>query len=275
VDTRDTIEIAALLAARADVVVESPAPLDGEAIRQSWHRSRERVHGWLLRLRDAAESTAATAVDDVFAIARELLLSDVAARIWSAILAARSRRTGDLDLEAIARHVLLGRLRGRRIVLEWLLDDPRTRTPSADAQLAALDRLRRRTERWTDLLLATLVRRFDLAEFGFDPERLRDFAASATATSRSDGWPLLLTGLRVAFEDVPPVDDAAAVENDRDVQSILACLPQDAFEPDGPFRTLRSVRLRRNDPLPGGPGPAPLPRSFPPRRFERDHIADG
>lgn len=241
VQARDVIEIGAQLSAHAGLVVESPYDPDPEAIRETWQASRKRVRRWLRRLHDASESTAPDAPDDVLAVARETLLADLPARCWAALLAARAERTGDREHEAIARNVLLGRLRVRRYVLEWLLDDPRVdRT-----ELASIDRLRRRTERWTDMLTGPLVVMHDLEEFAFDPERSRDLVREGMTNPNSGVWSLMLAGIRAAFGDLPPDGPRARAENRRFVRSILAALPPDAFHLDGPFRSVRLARIRR------------------------------
>lgn len=238
---RDVIEIGALLSAHGALIVESPRDPDPEMVRRTWLVCRSRVRRWLGRLHDATESIDPRSIGDVVEIAREMLLADLPARCWASILAARADRTRDRDLESIARNILLGRLRARKLVLEWLLDDPRV----TDTELAAVDRLRRRTERWTDMLTAPFVVMHDLEEFAFDPERSRDFVREGMTDPSAPVWTLLLAGIRSSFEDLEPETTRALAENRRFTRSILACLPADAFHLDGPFRSVRLARIRR------------------------------
>ncbi len=243
-DTRDTIDVAALLSAHAYLLVESPLEERDEAVRRVWRLGRERVADWTARLHDLNESADPRSSLAAAEIAREFLGADVLARVWIALLFARAKRHDDVDLQTIGHSLLLGRLRARRFVLRWLLDEPGL----ADSVLASIDRLRRRSERWTDMLLAPLVSRFDLDDVAFDAKRCRDFAADEIAEAAYDPsrpvWQLLLTGIRVAFADLPD-DDATRRANSEFVSAILAGLPVDVFELDGTFRTLTHARIRR------------------------------
>ena len=247
-DTRDTIELGALLSANSILLVESPIEPPPEGLRRAWRHCRDRVGDWLNRLHDLSDPDGAPSDPHAAAeVAREMLTSDVLVRVWIGLLAARARTSFNDDLEAISRNLLLGRLRARRFVLRWLLDD----SLLPESLLASVDRLRRRAERWTDMLLAPLVSRFDLDDLAFDPQRSRDFAREELAESAADPtghvWQLLLTGIRVAFQDLVD-DDATRTANRELVSAVLGCLPEDAFHRDGTFRSLSVARIRRDPP---------------------------
>ena len=71
------------------------------------------------------------------------------------------------------------------------------------AQSTALNRLRRRVERWSDVLLGGLLQGGDVLRFAVEPERAIDFAADLAARRGEPGgqqaWRLTLVSLRNAF----------------------------------------------------------------------------
>lgn len=250
-DTRDTIEIGALLSAHSLLLLESPVGYREAAVRSTWRLGRERVSHWLRRLHDAGDTGGEVGALAAAEVARELLTEDVLARVWIGLIRARAERTSDPQLASVANNLLLGRLRARRFVMQWLLDDPQLE----ETVLRSIDRLRRRTERWTDLLLAPLVGRHDLADIVFDLDRCREFArdeiAEAAADPTSNVWQLLVAGIRVAFDDLPNTD-ATRRANRQFTSAVLGCLPTDAFEENGTFRSLPVARIRRSGTRMGG-----------------------
>lgn len=119
--------------------------------------------------------------------------------------------------------------------------------PGIDAAAAAqLNRLRRRAERWTDLLVGQLAGAFELAEFAANPERARDFAADLSGGSPRPGrfaWPLLSASLQAAFRRVLVAVSPNADLNARIAASVLACFPAELFDGLGLFRSLWIERL--------------------------------
>ena len=142
-------------------------------------------------------------------------------------------------------------------------------------QLAELDRLRRRVERWTDMLLGPLVTHYgnELADFAFDPRRARDFGAEQSqarfGTTARPAWSFLLAGLRSAFPNRP--GSVAASDPILPIlRSIMALFPDDAFHPEGPIQSLQQTRVARASEQPEGP-PDTLDDS--PRRLRHDLAA--
>jgi hypothetical protein len=134
-------------------------------------------------------------------------------------------------------------------------------------QLSLVARLRRRTERWTDLLLGHLVQDFDVADFAFEERRSRDFANDQLRAGDSGmlhpACNFLLTSLRLAF----PQTHSTVIERDLTQQkvigAVMACFPASSFQLHGPFKSIPRVNLGRkvgmsyeNDPN------RPWPRPF-------------
>ena len=110
-----------------------------------------------------------------------------------------------------------------------------------------LNHLRRRAERWTDLLVGYLARHGDVAEFAFDVDRAvefsRDLEFQTDRTGGRQAWPLLQASLRAAFQrglaPVSPNEDL----NAQIASAILSCFPADLFDSTGLFRSLWLHRM--------------------------------
>jgi hypothetical protein len=110
-----------------------------------------------------------------------------------------------------------------------------------------LDHLRRRCERWCDMLMGYLLACGDVSQFAADPRRCRDFAADLGEQSRAAGgrhaWSLVQVSLRAAFRhDLAPVSPNAEF-NAQIAAAVLACIPQAAFDSTGILRSLWATRL--------------------------------
>lgn len=178
--------------------------------------------------------------------AGDLLVGEMWTRVAGAVLTACDRRQRLQRAEPIARNVLAVHQQCRSAVLRILLHS----TVLPADQLSDLDRLRRRVERWTDVLLGPLVAHYgdELANFAFDARRAREFATeqmSARFRSTSQpAWSFLLAGLRTAFPGGPSVSPS----NDPTLpilRSMLALFPEDAFQSSGPIQSLRHSRVVR------------------------------
>ena len=90
-------------------------------------------------------------------------------------------------------------MEARHRVLRLLVRSPDIETQGA----MKLNHLRRRAERWIDMLVGHLLPLGDVTEFAIDAKRAADFAEDFDYQSRRKGgrqmWPLLQAALRTAF----------------------------------------------------------------------------
>ena len=152
---------------------------------------------------------------------RELLT-----RLWTAAAAAYDAARNDQELSPVARNIFAGHLDARRRLLALLADGRVILLPEA----VKLNHLRRRVERWTDMLLAHLAPLIDIEEFAFEPDRARDFAEdldheSAHAEHRFTSQ-LVLVSLRASFADGLSDRSPNADLNRRIGAAILGALPR-------------------------------------------------
>jgi hypothetical protein len=250
-----------LASAHGLVLVRSgAASLPIEGLGQYWSASKCRLDRWasvMKRVSTPAPSAAPLArlaldigeeappLPDGYlkSVLEEILMSDVLTRVWTAVLAAFDRRHGAAQNAPIAERILLGHAEARNRALTLLVHGPGISSHEA----LSLDRLRRRTERWTDLLIGHVCIEHDVSEFAANPEVAREFARDLRNhrgwSSESQSWPLLLASLRAAFRQ-----GVAAVSPNSDLNrqiaaGVLACLPPELFDSTGLLRSLWMTRL--------------------------------
>jgi hypothetical protein len=112
-----------------------------------------------------------------------------------------------------------------------------------------MNRLRHRTERWTDLLLAHLSTDCQVIDFAFDVDRVGEFAADLEARRDQPiarhAWTLTVAALRSAFRDnLAPSPNADL--NARIAGGVLASFPAEMFDGRGIVRSLWLTRLANN-----------------------------
>jgi hypothetical protein len=243
----ELVHLAALIAVHG-------APPDGSRFAPSqdklgnyWSASKCRIDRWLRALRPddgaAWPRPASVGWKPLRGIIEEILLSEVLTRVWTAFLLAHDQTCGREEAESVARSVLMGQLEARRRALSLLMHA--AGVPIGEA--VAVNRLRCKTERWTDLLLGQLSVPCDLSELAADVQRVRDFALERQTYSDDQAaqrWSLLLTSLRQSFPSSAGPRSPNSDLNERIAASVLACFPTEAFESTGLFRSLWMIRLR-------------------------------
>jgi hypothetical protein len=246
----ELVELAALLAANSAPLLTADVRLAPRNLEEYWTASKCRLDRWYRTLHDfrtqmeeARQRPSAAQWKRLRPVAEEILSGEVLARVWGAMVAAADRIAGIDAGESIARSVHVGHMEARNRALSLVLSG-RGIEPS---QALVLNRLRRRAERWTDLLVGYVAQHHPVSGFAPDPERALDFADDLRRQRDSEGgrhaWPLTLAALRAGigkgFAAVSPNADL----NTRIAGSILAALPQGAFDGVGLMQSLWMVRL--------------------------------
>jgi len=176
-------------------------------------------------------------------LAVEVFVAEPLTRVWTALLVASDRRRAQQLAEPIGRSVFIGHLEARRLCLQAMVDAP----DAVLHEVVELDRLRRRVERWTDVLLSPLAATYPVGEFAFSTERAREFAIETSrAEWRAAVRRLVSAGIQLSFSEgglhIPVLsEDHLAV-----AVSVLSCFPSDAVEQTGELKSLRLLRLYRN-----------------------------
>ena len=176
-------------------------------------------------------------------MAPRVFASEILVRTFSTLLAAFDHRLGTDDLTRVARNVVSGLLQIRMKTLSQLLV-----VPEIDHdRVLKIDRLRRRCDRWTDLLIGTIASTDNCFEFAIDPDRARDFGEESVFAETEYGprpfENLVSAGLRGTF--LQHLSNQCFDEPEFLIltKSILACVPRQALHRDGSFRTLLERRI--------------------------------
>jgi len=246
---RQIVELTAIVSAHSPNLIEASEPISHDALRRYEDLSQVRIRNWLEALddlpREIVEAPAARrhlVWQRAEATLVDVLAGGLVARVWGAVLTACDRSRRSLAAEKIARTALAGQMQAQQGVLRLLVDGPHLTLE----RVVALDRLRRKIERWTDLLLGHLVRRHALGDFAFDLERSLDFGEEQLREiwepRHNRIWDLYFVCLRSAFPDTELPGGIQGEWREDLVHSILGCFPPELFLDDG---VLRSVRLNR------------------------------
>ncbi len=231
-------------------MIRGKSRLSGQGVQQYWTASKCRLDRWSRNLKSFASDVSqldATAVrvqwPFVRGVLEEILTGEVLTRVWTAVLCLYDRQHGATEFESLGRSILIGHMEARHRVLMLLVQGP-----GVDAEGAVkLNHLRRRAERWTDLLVGHLAKYGDVAEFAIDADRAIEFSQDLQFQSNSPGgrqaWPLLQASLRAAFQrglaPVSPNEDL----NAQIASAILSCFPGDLFDSTGLFQSLWLHRM--------------------------------
>jgi hypothetical protein len=254
---RELVELAAIVSAHGPILVRGGNAISAQNIEQYWTSSKVRLDRWARRLKmySSRSARAVQGLDQPHAereeyvwpeargVLEEVLASEMLTRVWTAVLCAYDRCRGTDDAEPVARSVLIGQMEARHRVLTILSHDSGIDAKAA----AALNQLRRRAQRWTDLLVGHLAVMYGVGEFAFDPRRASDFADNWRCRCGLRGsrhtWPLVLASLRAAFHPVLTSQSPNAEVNARIAASILACFSAELFDSTGLLRPLWLMRL--------------------------------
>lgn len=241
---RELVELAGLVSLHGPTLIRSPAEIAKAPLQQYWSASKCRLDRWGRTLKQLAEpssqpsvATEQTRAEYLQSVVEEVLTGEVLTRVWAAVLSARDQRHGGEDGFLIARSVLLGHQESRHRALTLLFHGPGV----VSQQAVELNRLRRQTERWTDLLVGHLACREDVSELAADPKRSREFARELR--SREDTWPLVWAALRgsVAAEVTRPSPNPDL--NAEIAASIVASFSPELFDSTGLLRCGWMARL--------------------------------
>ena len=201
-------------------------------LREFWQSIRKLQRSWTESL-DELLLTSGADLAHLELLASQVFTTEMAARVWSTILAGIDHQTGREDLTRIARNAVNGLLQVRNLIASKMLS-----LPSQDmSKVAELDRLRRRCDRWTDLLIGNIIGRDGIVEFAFSPERALDFAQETEDFAPCSGpnpvEHLVTAGLRLGLLGQLPNVELKQPAFQEMIQSILGSIPQQAFHQDG------------------------------------------
>ncbi len=223
-------EIAVVASSRTQFVIQSQSSLSSTHLQSLWNCCRKLSTNWYQQLNELTMSlhmgdgpSGSEAEDHSRALFHEIFVSEMLIRVWATALVGHGRIHLHTTAEHVARQVVdnLTGISGRALSL-LNQDDS---LPLLDAAL--INRLRRKTERWTDVLIGHSGRFAKTLDFAHDPAEAADISElNLRRFARAIDEPvclLLRASIRTAFEKVPYQTSALAAEL---AQLILAELPE-------------------------------------------------
>lgn len=249
---RELVETSCWVADHAHSFIAFSGPVAMELIESYWAASRCRLDRWSHALKTLSNNRAATG-NSFFPRKRlarqplieEILVGEVLTRVWTAVSIGHDQHRRRSELSPISRSIYIGHLEARNRALQLLVNHNFTALEEA----VALNRLRRRCERWTDLLLSRVAGVVDVKDLAFDMERVSDFqrelGAGSSAPNSTFAWQLVLGSIRASFASGLSNESPCHDLNAKIASSILACFSNDLFDSTGQLKSSWLHRLER------------------------------
>jgi hypothetical protein len=231
----DFADLAALIARHALHVVEGDGVDPLARAEAFWVVCRRRRTMWSEAL-DAAEAN-----EDAWPrLASEHMVTELLTEVWGAVLLAACEHRKSIRGWGLVRQSLGWRLETRNRILQRVARDCGDRP-----QAAVIDLLRRKVDRWSNLLVGALATRYHLSESGFfrigEPdEPVCDPTGSELHQEVS--WSLTTAAIRMSLPRTPLTDSGRNRHHLELFSLVLTGLPYEAFAATG---VVRRDRLRR------------------------------
>ncbi|MCA9056339.1 MAG: hypothetical protein KDA75_21070 [Planctomycetaceae bacterium] len=242
---RQLAEMSAIVALHGESVIRCGTPVSDRCLGTYFRHARDRHRSWRSILATISE-TGQDDIDEVTArlksLLAEVLATEMLTRVWSAVLSASDMHCQVVHSDPIARHVLVGVLETRSQLLSQLLNG----SCRPIGTLVQADLLRRKCDRWTDLLIGELSLRDDVSRFAVNPARAREFCEQSCGSPYSERqvtWTLLSAGLCQAVPDTP-VDPRTAAAHAGVAEAIRSTLPDSPLNRYGAFQLPAVWRLQ-------------------------------
>lgn len=246
----ELVELAAAVSAQGATLIHGWHQPPVAAVEQYWRSSKSRQDRWSRTIRyftrrapQAGSKWRNAQWPIIRAVFEEILSGEILTRVFAAVMSGGDRSGKPNSVEPIARSVLIGHLEARHRVLTILL-----RGPGIDVRQAALlDNLRRKCERWSDMLLGYLAADAEIDGFAVDPRRAHDYAADLcrrnVLENGANTWLLVKASLKTSFGrgmcDLSVNGDL----NQKIAQAVTACFPSEQFDSIGRLQSLWMARL--------------------------------
>lgn len=237
------VELAGVVAVHGRQFVRGQGRLSRAGVRDYWVASKTRFDRWmssmnryrhLRALRPAQWRNAAAVIEEIFA-------TEILTRVWTATACECDRRHGGSEASPLVRSTLLGHMDARNRALRFLSRIGEQRQMAVEA-----NRVRSRSERWTDLLLAHLLPDCSVDGYAFQAGRTLDFANDLPDARRGIGGEeptgLLQASLRAAFAACKLRTENADL-NERIAAGVGACFGAEQLESISSFRSIWMQRL--------------------------------
>lgn len=238
----ELIELAGLIATRGAVLTSRADHLRSDGAAAYWSAAQCRSARWSramkqhsLRVCSSASEQAGSLWSSIRPTLEEILASEVLCRVFAAVCCGHEKQYGGNELTPIVRVVLSGQLETRLRALNLLVYGHGLRIEDS----VGLNRLRKQTERWVDLLLSLQDEPRDVAEFAFRPARLHEFSVQWRRGPTGQAQrSLTLASLRLAYQSGLSTVTPNADLNRKIAAGVMGCLGPDAFDSTGLMKSM-------------------------------------
>lgn len=227
-------EIAALMAANGRAFIEHRDLLSVQTIGDCYVISRNRFNRWMRLLTNYSDPPPAARpkwgtkpdLHPLVGLAQNVLLNEVASRVWLALLVAGDRFNRRNDTEALAKNLISGYQTVHHKTMERVMQSESI----APLQRQEIQDLRKDTEIWTDLLCCDVMQHYDLWPLAFNPEDAKHSCKQRLRggfpSQENPAWRRLLVDLRAAFSTVAGSTAVLHTEDRQLLRLMLSTFPR-------------------------------------------------
>lgn len=205
-----------------------PLNCRGAVVKSMWQHSRRCLQTWTARLSElsaAVESASSDLPEQVerefVPLANEFFVVELGVRVWSALLAGEDDDARDADVRIVLGNNFRRWTQVRTQILSLMLSAP----SSCHASLSVVDQLRRRCERWSDLLICQMGASEWAVPLLFDPERAHDSPMGKDDEEETASRQSLALAGRAVFLNKLPRQAISTLELLELSAALLASLP--------------------------------------------------
>ncbi len=234
---RDLIELAAQVAIHGQTLATGAERISRSGLESYWKASKSRLDRWGSVLRkynresvEIGEKWARNQWPAIAPVLEEVLTGEILSRVWCGTLKAHDEQHGQVEAEPMGRTILVGHAEVHNRVLRLLATTHNDWSDEAEQ----LDHLRRRCERWTDLLISYLAPCCDVSDRAPSPSRMRDFAEASQQQQPqgaiTQSQTIALGSLRTSFQTGLSATSPNADLNAQIAMGVISCFPPDIFD---------------------------------------------
>ncbi len=242
-------EIANWAAFNAIRLTSGSSALTAASCNEYWSQSKCRQNRWMTALKMFEQDVRSQRSNHdpwpaMEIVIQEILLSELLTRVWSAAMVAHDASHRTNELSGVAYSIHIGHVEAKNRAIRLLLNDPAVNPKTFDR----LNCLRRKVERWTDLLLAQSPDYDAAVRFAFQPNRVKDFREENRDSSHGaerTRQMLYVASMSEDFNRVAVKFAANPEINRRIAAGVLACFPADRFDSFGVPKSLHLIWMEK------------------------------
>lgn len=205
-----------------------PLNCRGAVVKSMWQHSRRCLQTWTAALTEFSTAVESAPNDlserverEFIPLANEFFVVELGVRVWSALLAGEDDDARDADVRIVLGNNFRRWTQVRTQILSLMLSAP----PSCHASLSVVDQLRRRCERWSDLLICQMGASEWAVPLLFDPERADDSPMGMDDEEETASRQSLALAGRAVFLNKLPRQAISTLELLELSAALLASLP--------------------------------------------------